>query len=336
MGKEHRVTLYWSNLTRYEDCPQGFLWNRGWPTIDLGAGLGRKKPKPYKKSEHHAVMGIVIQAIIERFYNDELWKLLTPVQLKERLLEMADENYRLEIARHHIDWSKAPTHEEMKEVIRNGVMGYMRTLKAHRFLGPYAKAEQDLVGYVNKYTPIGGRADMLIRREDTGVTILDGKNSRRYKDRKGGWMTYTDPDQLRWYALCFYLSTKRMPDRIGFVYYRYPYGDTYLDPDGKPVLNEDGTEKKEEGVVWVPFTRDDLKGLGQRANDVLRDMKKEKFHATPSPKTCRFCDYESICPERQAQKQANRRKPKGINAMLDGIGAGGGTQEFSFGEEGGS
>ena len=224
----------------------------------------------------------------------------------------------------------------MKEVIRDGVMGYMRTLKHHRLLGPYAQAEEDLVGYVNKWTPIGGRADLILRRDDTGVSILDGKNSRRYKDRKGNWMTYTNPDQLRWYALCFYLAYRVLPDRLGFVYYRYPYGDTYLDPDGKPVLNEDGTEKLEDGIVWVPFTMDDLKGLGQRANDALRAMKREKFEATPTPSTCRFCDHEAVCPARVAQKQANRRKPKGIDAKLDGIGAGGGFQDFSFGEEGGT
>ena len=326
--------LYWSNLQRYEDCPQGFLWNRGWPTVDLGNGLGRKKSKPFKKTEHHAVMGIVIQAVIERFYNDELWKVLTPLQLQDRLMELMDEHYRLELSSHFIDWNKT-THEEMKETIRKGIKGYMRTLKQNKLIGPYAHAEADLVGYVNKWTPIGGRADLLIRRDDTGITIIDGKNSRRYKDRtkKGGWMTFTDPDQLRWYALCFYLSYRRLPDRIGFVYYRYPSGDTVLDTDGNPVLDEQGAETKEDGVVWVPFTMDDIKGLGQRANDALLGMKREKFKATPTPKTCRFCDYESECPERQAQKQANRRKPRGVDAKIDGIGAGGGFHDFSFGDE---
>jgi hypothetical protein len=178
----------------------------------------------------------------------------------------------------------------------------------------------DLIGYINKYTPIGGRADLIIRREDSGVTILDGKNSKRYKDGRGGSMTYTNPDQLRWYALCYYLAYKKLPDRLGFVYYRYPYGDPLMDVDGVPVLDEMGNQKIEEGVEWVPFTMDDIKGLGQRAVDASRAMFKEQFDPKPTPKTCRFCDYESVCPERQAQIAANRRNPRKKDDVIGGEG----------------
>ena len=270
-------------------------------------------------NEHHIVMGTVIQAVVERFYNDELWKLLEPLQLRNRLLEMCEEQMKLETARRYIDWRKAPTREEMIRIIKDGVMGYMKTLKAHRLLGPYAKAEVDLVAYVTDnlkhiHTPVGGRADLIIRREDTGVTILDGKNAARYKDGKGGLMTYTDPDQLRWYALLFFLSYHQMPNRLGFVYYRYPHGMPKVGADGKE------TGELEDGVEWVTFTKDDLKGLAQRAVNARTSMDKEKFAATPDPKTCRFCDYESVCSDRQGQKEQRRRNPnnKSPEEILDG------------------
>lgn len=322
-----QFTLYWSSLDRYESCPQGFLWGRGWGAIDVGGGPGRRKPKPYKKSEHHPVMGTVIQAVIERFYNDELWKFLKKAELKARLVDLCVKEFDLELARRFVDWRQAPRKSDMMEIIQDGVMGYMRTLKAQKLLGPYSRAEVDLIGYIDKYNPIGGRADTVIRRDDTGITIIDGKNSRRYKDGKGGLMTYTDPDQLRWYALCFYLSHSRMPDRVGFVYYRYPHGATVLDADGNPVLDDDGNEVKEEGVEWVEFTKDDLKGLAQRGLDARKGMDKEKFDAQPHWKTCRFCDYESVCPEREAQKAKNRRKPKNVDEQLDGVT---GIQVISF------
>ena len=72
--KPRRFTLYWSSLERYEQCPQKFLWYRGWGVIDVGGGPGNKKPKPKRSSEHHAVMGKVIQAVIEDLYNEEWWK----------------------------------------------------------------------------------------------------------------------------------------------------------------------------------------------------------------------------------------------------------------------
>jgi hypothetical protein len=205
----------------------------------------------------------------------------------------------------------------------------MGTMKAHKLLGPFARSEVDLTCYLDKWTPLGGRADLIIRREDTGITILDGKNSRRYKvkgnkSRPDAWMTHTDPDQLRWYALCFFLAHRRMPDRLGFVYFRYPYGAPKLDTDGEEIPEVDsngmptGDVERETGVEWVPFTKDDLKGIAVRAKDALRGMNKEKFPAIPEPPKCRFCDYETICSERQDQKQANRRNTKKSEAFFDG------------------
>jgi hypothetical protein len=295
-------TLYWSSLDKYEKCPQSFLWGRGWGAIDCGGGPGRKKPKPLKKSRHHAVMGIVIAEVLEDLYNHELWK--SPEGLSQRLTELTDEKFKLECARNYIDWRIAPSKTEMLTVCTDGVLGFLKTLKQNRLLGPYAKAEVDLVAYVNKYTPIGGRADLIIRRDDTGISILDGKNSKA----KG---KYTDPDQLRWYALCFYLAYRVMPDRLGFTYFRYPAGMPVLDDDG----NETG--ETETGVDWVEFSRDDLKGLAQRAVDARKGMDKERFPATPTPSNCRFCDYETVCEQRQEQKAKNRRRKKSKDSVLD-------------------
>lgn len=306
MTNHKSFTLYWSSLDRFENCGQNFLWSRGWGTIDVGGGPGQKKPKPIQKSEHHAVMGTAIQAVIEKFYNEGLWKILAPMELRDRLLEMGKEEFRLECSRRFIDWRLCEPREEQEKLVLDGILGYMKTMKAHKLLGPYARCEVDMVGYVNKYTPIGGRADLTIRRDTEprlGVTILDGKNGKRYKDGKGGWMTYTNPDQLRWYALCFYLMYRKLPDYLGFLYYRFPYGAPVIDPDGVD------TGKTEEGVEWVTFTLEDLKGLAQRAVDARKAMDKEKFQATPSSKTCRFCDYETVCPDRGTQKEQNRRGP---------------------------
>lgn len=282
-------TLYWSSLETYERCPQLFLWGRGWGTIDVGGGPGKSKPKPVKDSRHHAIMGIVIQKVIERMYNDELWR--HPDGLQKRLLDMVEKEFNYEVARNFIDWRLAPSKFEMLRTCQDGVSGFLRTLKAQKLLGTYARAEVELLGWVNKYTPIGGRADLILRRDDNGTTILDGKNS---KD-KG---KYTNPDQLRWYALCYYLGYGKLPERLGFLYYRYPAGHE----------NSDGTI--ESGVDWVPATRADIEGLAKRAVDVRKAMDKEKFEATPSPSTCKFCDYETVCPARQAQKAANSRTRK--------------------------
>lgn len=316
---KRKFTLYWSSLKMYEECPQKFLWSKGWGQIDCGGGPGKKKPVPVQSSEHHAVMGIVLADFWEWLYNDEEWRY--PQGVVDRILEKAKKEFSRLCLVKHIDWRLAPEREEMWQTIEQGIRGYFTTMKAQKLLGPYAKSEVDLGAYIDQYTPVGGRADLILRREDTGITILDGKNSKRYKGKKKGegWITYTDPDQLRWYAMCFYLAYKVMPDRLGFVYFRYPYGMPKLDLQGNEIEILDpstglptGEVEREEGVDWIPFDKEDLKGIAQRAKDALRAMDKEKFEATPSPSVCRMCDYESVCAQRLAQKRTNsaRRNKK--------------------------
>lgn len=321
-----RFTLYWSSMRAYEDCPQSFLWGRGWGTIDVGGGPGRPKPLPVERSRHHAVMGIVLADFWEALYNNEEWK--HPVGLVDRLLERARKCFDRELmsAKNFVDWRLAPPRDELWGTIEAGIRGYLVTMKAHKLLGPYSKSEVDLTCYIDKWTPIGGRADLIIQRPDTGITILDGKNSKRYKDRKTKELiTHTDPDQLRWYALCFYLTYRKMVDRLGFVYFRYPFGTPRVDADGNQIEEIDestglstGNLELETGVDWVPYTREDLQGIARRAKDALKGMHQEKFPAVPVPSKCKFCDYETVCPERQAQKKANSRNKKSSEAFFDG------------------
>lgn len=306
--------LHWRNVADYEDCPQKFLWSRGWETIDLGRGLGRGKEKPKDKSRHHAVMGIVIQAVIEDLYNEELWRKPEGVlaadhlrSLNVRLTKMTQAALSEEVMKNYINWRASPGQAEMEETCVSGVLGYLKTMARHKLLGPYARAEVELYTHIDQYNPICGYPDVIVTRDDeTGITIIDGKNSQTK-------LKHVDADQLRWYALCFYLCHSKLPNRLGFVWYRYPF-------DGQG----------EEGVDWVDFTERDLQALVARAKDVRQSMNKEKFDPTPSSKACRWCDFESVCPARKEMAISNAR-PESSLPILD---ASDGFVEFDLGSDG--
>jgi hypothetical protein len=299
-----KSTLSWSAVNKYENCAQDFLWSYGWGNIDLGRGPGRgKKKPPDPRSRHHAVMGITVQAVLEDMYNEEMWT--DPKNLSINLLEKVEKEWSRQISkpRNNIDYDEAKMSEQdMLKVCRDGVVGYLRTMKAHKLLGTYARSEVNLVGWINKWTAVGGRSDFIIRREDTGVTILDGKNTQHK-------MLYTNPDQLRWYAMLFKLSYREFPDRLGFVWYRFPHGMDLRDEDGALVYEEGSdTPKIEEGIDWIEFTEDDLRGLAQRAVEARNSMRKEKFNPDPVPAKCDFCDWNSVCEARIAQRATNSEK----------------------------
>jgi len=67
------------------------------------------------------------------------------------------------------------------------------------------------------------------------------------------------------------------------------------------------------GVDWITFTDADADGLAARAVAGITGMRAQRFDPTPSPKTCQFCDFETVCEARQAQKadRAARRSKGG-------------------------
>lgn len=310
--------LYWSHIEAYEECPQKFLWKHGWGVIDLGRGPGRGKPLPDdKRSAHSALMGNVLSEAIERLYNDELWR--EPATLVERLSEIVRKEFAIRITKTYIKydedwteggrekWDESPPKEILLQSCLDGISNYLRTMKRNRLLGPYAKSEVDLSGYVDKFTQIAGRPDIIIRRDDTGVSVLDGKNARTPGK-------YTNPDQLKWYALCFYLAYHTLPTRLAFVYFRFPEGSPPKEVDGKPFA---GNKEDWTGLVEVGYTKDDLKLLAHRAVSTKKVMLKEYFDPTPSTKACQFCDFQTVCPAFKSWKAENARKPKEPKSDLE-------------------
>lgn len=350
-------TLYWTSLKRYEECPQKFLWHRGWEGFDFGRGDGRGKEIPLKKSEHHALMGTVIQGVLEDFYNDEMWQ---APELVKALDQKTEIRFAKELSGRYIDIHEDGTsRQEMLHIIRGGIMGFLRTFQALKLYGPYARSEVKCIAYVDPKSehaghlhPLGAYIDFLFRRTDTGITILDGKNSKQHWDDKAKEpMYYNDPDQLLFYALVFYLDTGHLPDRLGFIHFRYPVGYTW-ENEVKTFQDRAGFAKTDEtaqknlraaayyaqadpypGVKWHPFNKDDVRGMAKRALMARAGMDAHLFDPTPSPKNCRFCDFEPICEARAEQKAKNsrgRRKNTKADIDLKGSGDAGDLVEIDF------
>jgi hypothetical protein len=334
--KSKEKALWWSSFNTYEDCGQQFLWKYGVPGIELGGGLGKPKPKPTKRSEHHMVMGKTIQYAIECLYNDHLWKKifmrgegsLTPQELSHQLAGIARERLLREIGSSHILWRESPSHAELEDLCVNGVVGYLKTMVAHRLVGDYSRAEKFLSGAIPcqgggpSSVAVGARVDMIIRRSKPpreGITILDGKNSK-YRGK------YTDHDQLKFYALVFYLGYRRLPDHLGFVYYRFPAGTPLEEsPYFKPSV--DFSFDSDPGVDWIPVDRNDIRSMAQRVVAVRQGIFRGDFDPDPEPSKCRFCDWEKVCESRQAQKEENRRKRKVKKITLPPIESGDGFDD---------
>lgn len=320
---EKNKAMYWSSLEIFETCPQKFIWKYGHELCDFGDGPGKPKPVTTKRSEHHMVMGIVIQKVIEDFYNSGGCTGIIEngrdrdymVSVLDKLQDDTIENFSLEMKREdrYVDYSASPSYKVMQKICIDGVIGYIKTIIANNLIGEVNEAEKRIVvrnlkvGDVN--IDIGAKMDVYIEKKsgkNSGITILDGKNSENIGK-------YTNKDQLILYAACLFLETKKLPDRMGFVYYRFPYGTNVSD------LPSSYINKDYNGIDWIEFDKKSILGILERVAESKRKIMEYgvRFPATPKPKHCCFCDWESVCPDRQIQIESNRGSKKKSVFIVD-------------------
>ena len=309
--------LYWTHIKMMRTCPRQFLWTKGHPLHDLGAGLGKPKPLPpesERQSEHNLLMGSVLSRVVEDLYNHEMWK--DPKALSQSLNDLALKEFEIEEKKRYLLWDYM-TREEAIKVCTDGAQNFLRIMKENRLLGQWNKSEMKMTPALNKYASVCGIADLVYRDSEGGIHILDGKNA----------MTpgkYEDADQLRWYALCFRLQYGVLPVRLGFFYFRYP-------STNPPSKIEGYTVDKWTGMLDVSLDMEDIKRLGKEAVETSKAINRGVFEPNPVPKHCSMCAYEPLCEERQAQKKHNAAKRgMGKTDSPDPTTAGSGIIDFSF------
>lgn len=312
--------IYWSHLKMMRACPQQYLWHKGHPDIDLGAGKGNPKPLPDDKreSEHHQLMGTVLSKVVEDVYNHELWK--DPKVLLEKVRDIARREFVFAEQQHYVEWTLM-TRESALDTCVEGARNFLEIMRDNKMIGPFAKSEMKMTPTMNKYFNVCGVADLVYRDKEGRVFILDGKNAMTP-------MKYEDEDQLRWYALCFRLQYGKTPDKLGFFFFRYPKSN--------PPADWDSSSKGEwTGFVEVKIDEEDIKRLGKEAIETNRAIHFGKFEPNPQPKHCRMCKFENICEERQAQKRHNAAKRGlGKSDAADPTEVGGGFVDLNMGKKG--
>lgn len=174
--------------------------------------------------------------------------------------------------------------EELIADVRDTVPRGIRIIRRHRLLGPRADAEYKLDFHLEGNV-IGGRADFIIQRiqPDSDLVIIDGKGTK-HKNR-------VDPQQLHWYAMLNWLHTGKLPDKLAFLFWKFP---------------------TDEAMDWITISEDEAQELLEKVRDSFKEITRlEKmapkgtapkqaigvFTPKPSEKNCRFCNYAPHCPK---------------------------------------
>lgn len=265
-----KIWVTFKSLTTYTECPKKY------DLLNV-----RKEAPPEIQSQHNALVGVVVQKVFEDFYNDEIWRMGS--ETLDELLKRCEVYFYEFLDTHYVNFKdfsckyKTPF-EALKDCLDMIPVAF-EGIKREKLLGPYAKSEVEIKErYLNRY--LFGVIDFIIQTPDGKITLLDGKTSRHREKN-------VDVDQLYFYALLFFLKYHKMPDRLGFYYYRF--GD---DP--------------EKAFDWIPVDVAKVKDLQERILECADKVQRKWFRATPSPSSCKYCPWNEICDERLQQKREGK------------------------------
>jgi hypothetical protein len=235
---------------------------------------------PEEPSRYFMVYGLVVEMffnIYTNFYSKKKVN-LTDEQvyaiMRKLWAKVLDENY--------VVWTDPWCRESSEHIFMSAYEDVLKNLDNFDFWKD-AQSEISFDIFLKKSQDnLTCRLDFLLNNPDGTVEILDGKGT--YKMDKT-----VDLEQLYFYILIYFMHYKKLPDKAGFLYYKFQT-IRYIDFDMNIIMDF----KKKLALVKAVIKRDKV------------------FEAKVGiSKQCKWCDYKMTCEALIAKRQerANKKKP---------------------------
>jgi len=270
------MRISYNDYKTYKECAKHYLY------------LKVTKLEKGPKDQRSAIPGIVMQKVMEHFYNDQIY--LQTKNVQAWMNREAIAYHSKLVAKGYAPWK--PGEEE-------GVLGEyeeffslaVASIKEHKLLSKEARSEILYQQRLRNTDCLAtGRIDFRIPRNGE-LWVVDGKATKY-------GLQYLDNDQLLWYAMLEKKTNGRFPDKLGWWLYR----------TGE--------------VVWIDWSERDILNLEQEVVDATTKIKLEilelksknlqddpnLFIAKPSTKNCRFCPFVNKCTSHQRWQAEKKLK----------------------------
>jgi hypothetical protein len=263
------MKLSYSGYKTYIQCPKRYLKE-----------VNRVKP-PEETSAYFKLYGL----LIEKFFklhsnvyskdNSNLDNGTIHKILKKLWLGILEKNY--------VNWTDPWVKESSEHIFESVYQDVLKNLDKFKFWCN-ANSEVTFDVYLKKSDDhLICRLDYIVTNPDGTVEILDGKGT--YKMDKT-----VDIEQLYFYILMYYLHNKKLPDKAGFLYYKF------------------------QTIRYVDFDKDIITDFMKKLSIVKNAAKTDsKYEAKVGiSKQCKWCAYKTDCVELISAREAlaNKRKAK--------------------------
>jgi len=269
------MRLSYSNYKTYKDCPRQFYYQIN------------RVPPPYPPSKYFALYGILIQMFFEyyvKYYIREVPD-FTPEVIKGLLRRL----WKKVLDRNHVVWDDPWVKYSSVDIFELVYQDALEVLKKFDFWSNCISEKKYVINLKKSGDELVAKIDFIHHCPDGTIEILDGKGT----DKVG---KNVDVEQLYFYALAYLLHHRKLPDKIGFLYFKLRLID------------------------YIDFTMDDIIKFKNKLALVKKTIKEDKEFKpnVKLSKHCKWCAWQTMCDEFNQKKQANRRKRSSIKEDSNG------------------
>lgn len=277
------MKLSYSKYRKYLDCPRLYHYN------DI------KKETAEEPNMYFALYGKLVESFFTKYTNYYTKK---DIKLdKDEIRDILEDLWEYILRYNIVDWNVPWAKETPNQIFESAYLDILKNMKEFDFWKT-SRSEVTINIFLKKSGDVlTSRLDFILNKKNEKIEILDGKGTAKVEN--------VDKEQLYFYALLYLLKYNKLPDKLGFLFYRF------------------------QMIRYIDFDIDTIKGFKNKLALVKRSIKKDKEYKpnVKLSKHCKYCLYRFDCDAYKNQKEANYKKRKSkssINLDTEGI------VDFSF------
>lgn len=245
-------------------------------------------PPPEEPSRYFMVYGLVVEMFFKIYTNFYSKKNVTLTD--EQVYTIMRKLWSKVLSENHVVWTDPWCRESSEHIFMSAYEDVLKNLNNFDF---WKNAQSEIAFDIflkKSQDNLTCRMDFIVNNPDGTVEILDGKGT--YKMDKT-----VEIEQLYFYILIYFLHYKKLPDKAGFLYYKF------------------------QTIRYIDFDMNIIMDFKNKLALVKGAIKRDKvFEAKVGiSKQCKWCDYKMTCKALidKRQERADKKKPT-ITYEFDG------------------
>lgn len=263
------MKVSYSSYRTYIDCPRLYKYR------------SEKKEPPAEQSKYFALYGLLIESFFKDYTNNYSKQ---GTNLKDQQIRaILDKNWNKILKYNYVDWNEPWVKKTPSQIFQETYDDVLSNLKTFDFW-KRSRSEVTINIFLKKSSDtITSRLDFIWNQLNGNDCILDGKGTEKIE-------TNVDNEQLYFYTLIYLLKYGKLPDKIGFLFYRYQI------------------------IRYLDFDLDTIMSFKNKLSLVKKAMKEDKIFKpnVKLSKHCRWCEYRFVCDAYSQKKEANAKKRKKV------------------------